>query len=137
MTEHELLKAAFGTWIERLGLGWWDIEVHYYDEPGEIVRLFRQVDDGGIVPAFVDANWMYATAKISVNLPAFADMEPDAIERIVVHELMHILVNEMREGELHHEERVVTQLTKAIFWVVAATEREVRDGEVSQEASGN
>ncbi len=128
---NQLLKAAFATWIERLGLGWWDIQIHYYDNPGEIVRLFRQVDNGGIVPAFVDANGMYGAAKISVNLPAFEGMEPDEIERIVVHELMHILVNEMREGELHHEERVVTQLTKAIFWVVAAIESEGEHGEVS------
>lgn len=122
MTQKDILKECFATWITRLGLAWWSIEVHYYDDPGEIVRLFRQIDSGGVVPAFVDANWMYAEAKISINLPAFDDMTPEKIERIVVHELMHILVNEMREGELHHEERVVTQLTKAIFWAVAAVE---------------
>lgn len=120
MSQSDLLKAAFAEWIPRLGLAWWDIEIHYYDDPGEIVRLFRQVDNGGVVPAFVDANWMYAEAKISINLPAFDELDADKIERIVVHELCHILVNEMREGELHHEERVVTGLTKAIFWVADA-----------------
>lgn len=118
MSQKDLLDQAFKKWIARLGLNWWDVEVHFYDDPGEIVRLFRQMDNGDVVPAFVDANWMYADAKISVNLPAFEDCEPDKIERIVVHELMHILVNEMREGELHHEERVVTQLTKALFWAL-------------------
>lgn len=116
----DLLASSFEKWIKALGLGWWNIEVHYYDVPGEIVRLFRQIDNGDVVPAFVDTNWMYGTAKISVNLPAFEDMEPKQVERIVVHELCHVLVNEMREGELHHEERVVTGLTNAIFWAIAA-----------------
>lgn len=89
------------------------------------MRLFRQFDNGDVVPAYVDANWMYASAKISVNLPAFDDMKPDEIERHVVHELCHILVNEMREGELHHEERVVTGLTKAFFWVENAVVAEM------------
>lgn len=121
---HDLLKVAFDKWIPRLGLAWWEVQIHYYDDPGEIVRLFRQFDNGDVVHAYVDANWMYASAKISVNLPAFDDMEPDEIERHVVHELCHILVNEMREGELHHEERVVTQLTKAVFWVAQAVREE-------------
>jgi len=44
-------------------------------------------------------------------------MDGDEIERAVVHELCHILVNEMREDEIHHEERVVTGLQKAFMWV--------------------
>ena len=120
ITPHDLLKEAFAKWIPRLGLAWYDLEVVYYDDPGEILQRFRQADNGGVVPAFVAANWMYADAKISVNLPAFDELDADKIEKIVVHELCHILVNEMREGELHHEERVVTGLTKAFFWVAAA-----------------
>jgi hypothetical protein len=112
----DLAKAAFAKWIPRLGLAWWDIEVAYYDDPREIVDRFR-VDEDGLVAANLTANWMYAMAKIQINLPALAHLSPDHIERIAVHELCHILVNEMREGELHHEERVVTGLTKAFFWV--------------------
>lgn len=123
VSQKERIQRAFDKWIPRLGLSWWDIEVDYYDDPGEIVEQFRS-DDGHLVPALVDVLWMYATAKVSVNLPAFDDMPPAKVERIIVHELCHILVNEMREGELHHEERVVTGLTKAIFWLADAIRSE-------------
>lgn len=116
-THLELIKAAFAKWIPRMGLAWWDIDIVYYDDPKEIIDRFRIIESGEMVPATVVAQWMYADAKISINLPAFEFIEPDRIERVIVHELCHILVNEMREGEIHHEERVVTQLTKAFFWV--------------------
>lgn len=122
-TPHELAKAAFAKWIPMLGLAWWDLEIVYYDDPTEIVNRFRN-DDNGIVTMFVSTNWIYAESRVSVNLPALTDMTPDKIERTVVHELCHILVNEMREGELHHEERVVTGLTKAFMW----TESMTKDG---------
>lgn len=123
-TQHELIKAAFAKWIPRLGLAWWDLEIVYYDDPGEIVQRFRQADNGGVVPAFVDSNWMYADAKISINLPAFDELDAGKIERIAVHELCHILVNEMREDEMHHEERVVTGLTKAFLWTESFTKED-------------
>lgn len=119
----DVIKEMFAKWIPRLGLAWWDLTINYYDDPAEIVRIFRDGDDG-LVAACVTANWMYAEASIDVNAPLVESMDADKIERVVVHELMHILVNELREGELHHEERVVTGLTKAIFWTVLAVEGE-------------
>ncbi len=126
-TKLEQVKTAFAKWIPRLGLAWHDIEIVYYDDPQEIINRFRIIDTGEMVPATVTAQWMYADAKISINLPAFEFIESFNIERVVVHELCHILVNEMREGELHHEERVVTGLTKAFLWVEDA----VKNGLVS------
>lgn len=120
----ERVKAAFSKWVERLGLAWWRVDVCYYDDPGEILRRFKPEFEDRIVAARVIADWRYAEASIEVNLPAFAGKTDEEIERIVVHELVHILVNEMHENETHHEERVVTTLTKAIFWTAAAVERE-------------
>lgn len=114
-----IIKAAFAKWIERLGLGWWDIEVAYYDDPAEVIQKFHSYE-GGVAAANVSAEWMYGKAQINVNLPAIAHLNEDDIEKIVIHELCHIMVNEMREGELHHEERVVTWLTKAFLWAEAA-----------------
>lgn len=116
-SKHDLIKAAFDKWIPRLGLAWHDIEIVYYDDPYEIINRFRVIETGEMVPANVTAQWMYADAKININLPAFEFIEDAKIERVIVHELCHILVNEMREPEMHHEERVVTGLTKAFFWV--------------------
>jgi predicted SprT family Zn-dependent metalloprotease len=75
------------------------------------------VSDVAPSPANCTAHWMYLTARIQVNLLALEYIDNDDLEDVAVHELCHILVNEMREGELHHEERVVTWLTKAFFWV--------------------
>jgi len=120
------IKAAFARWVERLGLAWWRVDVRYYDDPGEIVRRFHGNDERPAA-ACVVADWRYAETTIDINLPAWTIMTDEEIERAAVHELVHVLVNEMHEGELHHEERVVTQITKAIFWTVAAVEREIVD----------
>jgi predicted SprT family Zn-dependent metalloprotease len=44
-------------------------------------------------------------------------MDADSIEKIVVHELMHVFLNEMREKGIDHEERVATMLSQAFLWV--------------------
>lgn len=111
-----VIKQAFNKWVERLGLSWWEITVRYYDDPQEIVVRFKS-DDDKLVLARTYADWRYGTGTIDVNLPAWGELSDSEIERTVVHELIHILLNEIREGEMHHEERVVTSLTKAVFWV--------------------
>lgn len=117
--EREVIGAVFGKWVKRLGLLWWDLELTYYTDPAEILREFTVTDDE-MTQAKVYADWRYATAKILVNLPAFEGMTERKIERVIVHELCHVLVNEMREDDIHHEERVVTGLTKAFLWVESA-----------------
>jgi hypothetical protein len=120
----DLIRAAFEKWVKCLGLAWWKVVVRYYDDPSEILTRFDQQAAGRLTAATVSADWRYSEATIDVNLPAWVEMSADEIERAVVHELVHILVNEMREGEMHHEERVVTQITKAVFWIADAAERE-------------
>jgi hypothetical protein len=121
----DLIKAAFAKWLKPMGLLWWDVKINLYDDPEEIAERFRDPGDDEVVAAVTYVKWQYASASIDINVPAFAGLDQDKIERIVVHECCHILVNEMREGDLHHEERVVTQLTKAFFWTEAAVEEEL------------
>lgn len=118
MNKKKFIKKCFDRWTYRLGLRWWEVNITYYSEPDEIVHRFR-TDGDKVCVAFTDVDWIYSRAYIHVNLPRLMDQDEGEIERIVVHELMHVLVNEMREDEMHHEERVVTQLTKAIFWTIA------------------
>lgn len=113
----ERIKAAFDKWLKPLGLLWWEIKIVYYENPSDIIEVFRAIDEDRVLVAKTYADWKYASAKICINVPEFRGRTDNEIERIVVHELMHVLVNEMREGELHHEERVVTTLTKAAFWI--------------------
>lgn len=62
------------------------------------------------VAATTDCDWRYMIAKIRFSMEMLGDMEEPDIERIVVHELTHILVNEMRNWNMDHEERVVSQI---------------------------
>ena len=103
-------------WLSPLGLLWWEITITYYDDPKEILQKFKNPGGENIVPATVNSDWKYGTAFISINLPAFKGMKNRQVERIIVHELVHILVNEMREEGIEHEERVVTGLSKAFMW---------------------
>jgi len=110
------IKKYLKKWITPLGLGWWKIDIFYIDDPATILNEFKTGDGEGIVRATVKPQWEYGVASINFNLPAFNNLDDDEIERVVIHELVHILVNEMRESEMHHEERVVTGLTKAFMW---------------------
>lgn len=115
--QHKFAKKMFDRWITRLGLRWWDGTVNYIDHKKTLKRVFGK-KKWRTVAANARADWRYGKAWIEVNLRVINAMEKSEIEEAVVHELVHVLVNEMREGEIHHEERVVTQLTKGIFWTV-------------------
>ena len=116
--KRELVKGYVDKWLQPLGLLWWKVEIIYYDDPMEIARRF--VEGDGISRGTCNADWRYGTATVRLNLPALAEHSDNDIEMIVVHELVHILVNEMREEGIDHEERVVTGLTKAFLWTRGA-----------------
>jgi hypothetical protein len=111
------VRESFNKWRQTLGLNQWTINIHHYYDPEKVVDVFG-TEGNIIVVAKTNVEWTYGIAEIQVNILALNDKTDEEIDRIVVHELMHVLVNEMREGELHHEERVVTQLTNAIFWTL-------------------
>ncbi len=116
-----LIKEYARKWTWRLGLRWWLVDLEFYDHPKSIRRIFATDDSEDTVLAVVFAQWQYNTAKVLFNVPGCAKLEPEKLEEVVLHELCHILVNEMREGEKHHEERVVSGLQRAFHW----TERDI------------
>jgi hypothetical protein len=124
VSQKENIKAAFETWMKPLGLLWWSIDIVYHEDPADVISYFKS-EDGAMILGRTFTDWQYGQACIHINVPGFEGMDQEHIERVAVHELMHVLVNEMREGELHHEERVVTTLTKAIFWTVKSTQGEL------------
>jgi hypothetical protein len=103
-------------WLTPLGLRWWEVNIVWVDKAQEIVDTFEVMSNGDIVAAKVHADWKYGVAHVYINLPAFKELKRWKVERIIVHELVHILVNEMREEGIDHEERVVTGLAKAFIW---------------------
>jgi len=112
------IKKICDKWIYRLGLKWWEVQVNYVSDPQTVIEIFR-ITDEEIVIAKTFADWKYMTANIYLNIPPMLSMSSDQVQRIIVHELLHVLVNEMREDGIDHEERVVTSLTKAVFWIKA------------------
>lgn len=72
---------------------------------------------GDILLGEANVTWQYQTATITFYPKSMKDMAEDDIEKLVVHELMHVFLNEMREEGIDHEERVATMLAKAFLWV--------------------
>ena len=67
--------------------------------------------------ATCDADWRYFEATLNFSFIKMYDLEEEEIEKIVIHELLHIVVNEMREDGIEHEERVVSHLTMMVDWM--------------------
>lgn len=98
-------------WIMHTGLNYGHIDLVYKD------HFFSQ-DEAENSPCFAycSTSWKYQESSISFSLEAMKDCPDKQIEAIVVHELMHIFLNEMRAGGVEHEERVATCLQKAFVW---------------------
>lgn len=107
------LRKYINAWAQPLGLLWWKIDVYYHVDKKHIRKVFKPKH----ARAQVNSDWRYCEATIHFNVPSFANLSDTEIEMVVLHELVHILVCEMREGEMHHEERVVTGLTRAFLWM--------------------
>jgi predicted SprT family Zn-dependent metalloprotease len=72
-------------------------------------------------------DWRYMHAYIGVCVPSVARVSDEELENAVVHELVHILVNEMQKKDQDHEERAVTLTTKAILFVRDLTAKEYQE----------
>lgn len=109
----ERVNGILDRWIALLALGHWTInrDLRRQDKPD-----FR--DDGSSSEvARCHVNWQYEDATITVWLPEAHEYTDERLEWVMVHELMHIVLNEMREDRKNilHEERVATVLAKALI----------------------
>ena len=118
----KLINRHMKKWTYCLGLRWWEINV-YYIKKKQAKKIFKENKTSAIA-ARTYADWRYSTASIYFNIPFLKTLNPETIEAIVVHELCHVLVNEMQKKGKHHEERVVTGLTKAFLWTDEKIEEE-------------
>ena len=105
-------------WRSRLGLHWWKIS-YTFDRTGEDFASAEDSSDGVTrirASAKTSVRWPYLIATVAFNMPALAVLSLGDVEELLLHEHVHILVNEMREDGVDHEERVVTMLTSAFLW---------------------
>ena len=101
-------------WRAMLGLKWWRITYVWDRESTGRDTGTTQYKEC----ATNSVQWAYKDAKITFNMPCLMDEPDEELEKDVIHEHVHILVNEMRyfdEG-VCHEERVVSDLTCAFQW---------------------
>ena len=103
-------------WRLPMGIGWWTVHRIYEREYADDDNKYGSDCHKG---ASCSVQYPYKTATIKFFMPALINESKDELERIIVHELTHILVNEMRDFEkgIEHEERVVSDLTSAFFWL--------------------
>lgn len=113
-----LLDSYLDYWIPVLGLDSWSRITSYFN-------IETRPSSGTLGDAAV--NWQYTEADITIYLAEIVDGDfpEDRLEYVVVHELCHCLVNEMRDensDEKHlnkylipHEERVVSNLAMAFL----------------------
>ena len=119
----------FKHWCWMLGLNTWvKVTLEYWREPLTPRPSEEPYHPLATPEADCLAKWEYKTAHMRICLADAADMDDDALERTIVHELCHCLVNEMRcypEG-INHEEHVVTSLAQAFHWVQKITADETK-----------
>lgn len=120
-TQKQRVERLIERWVKPIGLGWWCINWVWHREE-------RRSDDlTGIEVCAMDchANWKYLEARINVYLPAVEQFDDDRLEYFVVHELMHVFLQEMQapmqtqaeaDTMAAHEERVATTLAHALIW---------------------
>jgi len=99
-------------WMKPLGLMSWNIHVKYSDQ-------FKNLgDDEGILGETI-TNWQYKDACITFYCPIMLEISDERLEYFVLHEMCHILMNEMHnirfDDGYMHEDRVVTNLAMAFI----------------------
>ena len=109
--KEKLFSRLAREWIGRTWLGWWRIDVVFLSG-----KEYRKRMKGHSV-AFCATQWQYMEATVYVNSAVLKGIEKDRIEYVVVHELMHVFLNEMREKGIEHEERVATFLARSFMLV--------------------
>lgn len=101
-------------WQPKLALNEWEIN-HYFH------RVSSDMPDGhaGQATAVCRPHWEYLLAAIHWDLSTLADVEDDMLERVFVHELMHIHLAETRakKDRSAHQERVATELALSFVFL--------------------
>lgn len=113
--EFEAFKKRWFRFVEKwkplLFLNSWEF-VWEFDRKGDTIEAN---DDNATALAETNANWKYAHARIDVNVRDTIGRSDFDLEGIIVHELLHCALNEMREAGIEHEERVVSLLQRSLM----------------------
>lgn len=84
--EQTITRAAT-VWQKRLGLGHWEIRHVFIDSFDD-----DQSNDDYKTTAITETRWQYLQAKIKWFLPSAARHDDAELERVLVHELVHVML---------------------------------------------
>lgn len=102
-----LVRKQIKKWTPILGLKNWEIKVSYED--------MDRIVDGMSFLAETVCTWYTLRATIAIFLPAIKKLDKEEIELTVVHELVHIVLDEMSECDSKHDERACETISKALL----------------------
>lgn len=95
-------KKAVTRWVTPCGLNMWaDVEFQYHRDTIMMVDASDHTVDESErrVAGRTIVDWRYKHATIHFNMAVIQNLSDHEIDRLVRHEICHLLVNEMREWE--------------------------------------
>lgn len=101
-------------WAHTIGLGWWNINREFVRSVGDLAH-----PEDAEASAVCRADWRYLHATIGFNIWTMTGLDDKQIERIVIHELMHVFLDEAARGKGSHDhiERVAETLALGFRWL--------------------
>lgn len=111
----KLFSKLVRKWYDKIYLGGWHIELHYFSNKAFAKRARYKKRKAINTVALCYPDWRFLEAFIDVNRDALEYMNDEKIELAVVHELMHVFLNEMHEKGAAHEERIATLLARSFI----------------------
>jgi hypothetical protein len=125
-------------WSVRLGLTHWNVTFHWWNEPldnrepsSRIGPTKSSCDTKDGIPAHVFVQPQYMVADIEVDLRLTSNMSDRKLRRLYLHEMMHIVLGEMRVARSNKaahelaEEHVATWV--AVILIALGTNKEGED----------
>lgn len=106
------VKKYIDKWFKTLGMGWFEIDF-----------VWSREYDGETAGRTV-SSWQYRSASITFMLPKIAEQDDETIERVVVHEMAHVLLSALAQNQNEDQgglgdqinEYTTETVTNALIW---------------------
>jgi hypothetical protein len=115
--QQKRIEECVRKWLAALGLLHWDWALEFHRDG--LPTYKDDADQGYSRAAEVAVRWQYEHFRLSVNVPHLAEVSDKDLDKIIVHECMHVFLHELRnvtDDWLKHEEHAASALTKALLW---------------------
>jgi hypothetical protein len=115
-----ILEEKAKWYLHTFGLGSYTVKLNF-------TNTTREDSHGFITYASTDADWRYLRCTINFYPNVMTELTERELEDIVVHEIQHVFLNEMRDSGIEHEERTASSLQRAFANLELAVRRECKE----------